>query len=87
MCKYHRDEPALNDSETIPNFRASNSTALFKFKQQITGKADAANGIQDVEVMVPLNYLSSFWRTLEIPLSNFEINLISHDEFALINRF
>ena len=26
--------------------------------------------------MVPLKYLSSFWRTLEIPLINCEINLI-----------
>ena len=26
--------------------------------------------------MVPLKYLSNFWRTLEIPLINCEINLI-----------
>ena len=26
--------------------------------------------------MVPLKYLSSFWRTLEIPLSNCEVELI-----------
>ena len=26
--------------------------------------------------MVPLNYLNNFWRTLEMPLINFEINLI-----------
>ena len=26
--------------------------------------------------MVPLKYLSNFWRTLEIPLINWEINLI-----------
>ena len=26
--------------------------------------------------MVPLKYLSNFWRTLEMPLINFEINLI-----------
>ena len=26
--------------------------------------------------MVPLKYLSNFWRTLELPLINFEINLI-----------
>ena len=26
--------------------------------------------------MVPLKYLSSFWRTLEMPLINCEINLI-----------
>ena len=28
------------------------------------------------KVRVPLKYLSNFWRTFEIPLINFEINLI-----------
>ena len=32
-------------------------------------------GIQDVEIIVPLKYLSNFWRTLEIPLINCEVNL------------
>ena len=30
----------------------------------------------DVEIMVPLKYLSNFWRTLEMPLINCEIELI-----------
>ena len=34
------------------------------------------DGTKDVEVMVRLKYLSDFWRTLEIPLINCEINLI-----------
>ena len=29
-----------------------------------------------LEIMVPLKYLSNFWRTLEMPLINCEINLI-----------
>ena len=28
------------------------------------------------EIMVPLNYLSVFWRTLQMPLINFEVNFI-----------
>ena len=28
-----------------------------------------------VQVMVPLKYLNNFWRTLEIPLINCEINI------------
>ena len=31
---------------------------------------------KDVEIMVPLKYLSNFWRTLEMPLINCEVNLI-----------
>ena len=34
------------------------------------------NGTKNVEIMVPLKYLSNFWRTLEMPLVIFEINLI-----------
>ena len=33
-------------------------------------------GTKDVKIMVPLKYLSNFFRTLEIPLINCEINLI-----------
>ena len=31
---------------------------------------------KDIEIMVPLKYLRNFWKTLEIPLVNCEINLI-----------
>ena len=31
---------------------------------------------KNVEIMVPLKYLSNFWKTLEMPLINCEINLI-----------
>ena len=43
--------------------------------KKITGKT-ATNGRKGVEIMVSLIYLSNFWRTLEMPLINFEINLI-----------
>ena len=32
--------------------------------------------IKNVEIAVPLKYLSNFWRILEIPLTNREINFI-----------
>ena len=32
--------------------------------------------IEDAEIIVPLKYLSNFWRTLEMPLINCEVNLI-----------
>ena len=31
---------------------------------------------KNVEIVVPLKYLSNFWRTLEMPLNNCEINLV-----------
>ena len=66
LWQYFRDEPDDNieDSES------------FKSKIKITGKAPNNNNEKDVEIMVPLKYLSNFWRTLEMPLINCEVNLI-----------
>ena len=41
----------------------------------MTGQTDD-NGTKDVEIMVPIKYLSNFWRTLEMPLINCQVNLI-----------
>ena len=43
---------------------------------KITGKTPAADNEKDVEIMIPLKYLSNFWRTLEMPLINCKINFI-----------
>ena len=66
LRQYYRDEPNDNlaDSES------------FKSKIKITGKTPNNGNEKDVEIMVPLEYLSNFWRTLEIPLINCEISLI-----------
>ena len=40
------------------------------------GKTLEAGNAKDVEIIVPLKYLSNFWRTLEMPLINCEVNLI-----------
>ena len=53
----------------------NNLTDSFKFKVKITGET-GDDGTKDVEIMVPLKYLSNFWRTLEMPLINCEVNLI-----------
>ena len=66
LWRYYKDDP--ND-----NLADSKS---FKSKVKITGKTPAAGNTKDVEVIVPLKYLSNFWRTLEMPLINCEVNLI-----------
>ena len=45
------------------------------FKAKITGQT-GNDGTKDVEIMASLKYLSNFWRTLEMPLINCEVNLI-----------
>ena len=42
----------------------------FKFK------INTCSNEKDLEIMVPLKYLRNFWRTLEMPLINCEVNLI-----------
>ena len=48
----------------------------FKSKIKVTGKTPAAGNTKVVEVIVPLKYLSNFWRTLEMTLRNCEVNHI-----------
>ena len=43
---------------------------------KITGTTPAAGNEKDVKIMISLKYLSNFWRTLEMLLSNCEVNLI-----------
>ena len=75
LLQYYRDEPALDTNGEIIDFPANaNNSASFKFKQQITEQTENGD-TKDVEIMVPLKYLSNFWRTLEMHLINCEISL------------
>ena len=77
LWNYYRCEPS--------NPFSSNSE-YFKYKTSITGKTykiDASEGYDankvgqnETEVVIPLKYLSNFWKSLNIPLINCEIELI-----------
>ena len=75
LWQYCKDIPALNANDEITDFTGGNTTDSFNFKAKVTGQTED-NGTKDVEIMVPLKYLSNFWRTLEMPLINCEVNLI-----------
>ena len=75
LWQYCKDIPALNANDDIIIFAEGNTTDSFNFKVKITGRT-GNNRTKDVEIMVPLKYLSNFWRTLEMPLINCEVNLI-----------
>ena len=68
LWQYYRDEP-INDNDL-------EDSESFKFKKKITGKTPNNDNKKNVEIMVPLKYLSNFWRTLEMPLIICEVNLI-----------
>ena len=75
LWQYCKDIPARNNNNEITEFTAGNTTDSFNFKAKITGQT-GNDGTKDVEIMVSLKYLSNFWRTLEMPLINCEVNLI-----------
>ena len=53
--------------EDGPNDNLADSES-FKSKVKITGNTPNDGNTKDVETIVPLKYLSNFWRTLEMPL-------------------
>ena len=75
LWQYCKDIPALDANNEITNFTEDNLTDSFKFKAKIIGET-GNDGTKDVKIMVPLKHLSNFWRTLEMPLINCEVNLI-----------
>ena len=64
LWQYCLDIPAVNNN-AIVDFTENNLTDSFNFKVKITGKT-GNNGTENVEIMVPLKYLSNFWRTSEM---------------------
>ena len=58
LWQYYKDEP---------NDNLANSES-FKSKVKITGRTPADGNTKYVEIIVPLKYLSNFWRTLEMLL-------------------
>ena len=66
LWQYYKDDP--NDNLT--------ESESFKSKLKITGTTPNNGNTKDVEIIVPVKYLSNFWRTLEVPLINCEVNLI-----------
>ena len=75
LWQFKRDEvPANNADLTI------NNSQSFKYKAALLGKtADAVNNtnssVKDAKIVVPLKYLSNFWRSLEMPLINCKVHL------------
>ena len=74
LYQYKRDEPPEGDP--IPNLAVDNSSS-FKYKVDLLGDPVVANNIarRNVKIVLPLKYLSNFFRSLEMPLINCKIKL------------
>ena len=78
LYKFKRDESSMNDAENSLNVTLDNSTS-FKYKASLLGKATDADGndrsFKNTKIVVPLKYLSIFFRSQEMPLINCKIHL------------
>ena len=64
LWQYCKEIPAVNNASNIIDFNGANATNSFNFKTKITGQTNDDGEIENVEIMVPLKYLSNCWRTL-----------------------
>ena len=74
MFMYNLIEYSINNRRLWQHLKRYSES--FKVKVRIIGRGLAAGNTKDVEIAVPLKYLSNFWRTHEKPLINCEINLM-----------
>ena len=74
LYQYKRDEPP--EANAIADL-TTNTSSSFKYKVILLGNPVVANNIAkiNVKVVVPLKYLSNFFRSLEMPLINCKIKL------------
>ena len=75
LWQYCKDIPAVDNNNATSNFTENNLTDSLNFKVKMSDQT-GDDGTKNVEIIAQLKYLSNFWRTLEMPLINCEINLI-----------
>ena len=77
MWNYYRDEPNSGADDNNITHSILNSES-FDYKTNFMENGVTHNNLtkNDVKIVVPLKYLSNFWRSLNIPLTNCEVELI-----------
>ena len=73
LWQFKRDEVPDNNADLI-----FDNSQPFKYKVALAGKTkDTVGGtnssVKDAKIVVPLKYLSNFWRSLEMPLMNCKV--------------
>ena len=78
LSNYYRDEPSNSLSSNSESFKYKTSITVNAYNLGVGDTGYDANkvGKSETEVVIPLKHLSNFWRTLNIPLINCELELI-----------
>ena len=69
LCQFCTDVPSIDANGDMTDFTEVNATDSFNCKEELTSQTE------NVEIMVLIKYVSTFWRTLEMPLINYKITL------------
>ena len=78
LWNYYRDEPnsGYNNNNRDRIHYSIKDSESFDYKTSITGKLENnEDELEDIKIVVPLKYLSNFFRSLKIALINCEIFL------------
>ena len=80
LWNYYRDEVnystnEIDDNDYKINNNKTRTSKSLKYKTKIIGSTLNNNGRLNAKVVAPLKYLSNFWRSLDFPLINCEIEL------------
>ena len=67
LYQFKRDESPMNNDRNPLNVTLNNSSS-FKYKANLLGIATDAISLKNTKIVVPLKYLSNFFRSLEISL-------------------
>ena len=76
--QFKRDEVLANNADLAVDDGVFSSES-FKYKAALVGKTEnyvnPNNFVKTTKIVVPLKYLSNFWRSLEMPLISCKIHL------------
>ena len=76
LWNYYRDEPNSSTDNNNITHSILNSKS-FDYKANFIGSITNNNLIKNnVKIVIPLKHLSNFWRSLEMPLINCEVEII-----------
>ena len=80
LWNYYRDEVDDDTNEiNADNYKIDNSKTVtsefFGHKKKMIGSTPADDNTLDTDVVVPLKYLSNFWKSLDLSSINCEIEL------------
>ena len=75
LWSYYRDKVNDIDNENnADNYRINNNKTMtsksFEYKTKLIGSTPNDNNTLNADIVVPLKYLSKFWRFFNLPLIN-----------------